>query len=93
MQHDQYKYISRCDGLELDVLEIQPLSQPKGIVQFLHGMAENKERYIFVSISTVLTVSAALLGSVSDCPRAYTDKALSTNILNIKNIRFINQSA
>ena len=32
MQHDQYKYISRCDGLELDVLEIQPLSQPKGIV-------------------------------------------------------------
>ena len=46
MQHDQYKYISRCDGLELDVLEIQPLSQPKGIIQFLHGMAENKKRYI-----------------------------------------------
>lgn len=46
MQHDKYKYISKCDGLKLDILEIYPLSQPKGIVQFLHGMAENKERYI-----------------------------------------------
>lgn len=46
MQRSQYRFISKCDGLELDVLEIYPFVSPKGIVQLAHGMSEHKERYI-----------------------------------------------
>ena len=46
MQPIRYHFISKCDELKLDVLEIYPISEPKGIIQFLHGMAEDKERYI-----------------------------------------------
>lgn len=41
-----YKITSKCDGLELDVLEVDPITPPKGIVQMAHGMAEHKERYL-----------------------------------------------
>ncbi|NCB92611.1 MAG: alpha/beta hydrolase [Clostridia bacterium] len=39
------KVISDTDGLELDVLELIPEGEPKGIFQIHHGMSEYKERY------------------------------------------------
>ena len=36
---------SRADGLELSVLEVVPEGTLRGIVQLVHGMSENKERY------------------------------------------------
>lgn len=38
--------ISRMDGLALDVLELVPSGQPRGIFQIHHGMSEYKERYL-----------------------------------------------
>lgn len=40
------KMISDTDGLELDVLELIPEGEVKGIVQIHHGMSEYKERYL-----------------------------------------------
>ncbi|MCQ2437967.1 MAG: lysophospholipase [Clostridia bacterium] len=37
---------SKHDGLPLSVLTILPEGEIRGLVQFSHGMAENKERYI-----------------------------------------------
>ena len=34
-----------ADGLELSVLEVVPEGTLRGIVQLVHGMSENKERY------------------------------------------------
>ena len=46
MTHIIHKTIkSRADGLELSVLEIAPEGKLRGIVQLVHGMSENKERY------------------------------------------------
>ena len=46
MTHVIHKTIkSRADGLELSVLEIAPEGKLRGIVQLVHGMSENKERY------------------------------------------------
>lgn len=42
----QRKIISDIDGLELDLLEVLPEGQPKGIFQIHHGMSEYKERYL-----------------------------------------------
>ncbi len=36
---------SKCDGLPIEVAVMEPQGEPKGIVQFSHGMAEHKERY------------------------------------------------
>lgn len=36
---------SEADGLLLQII-ITEADNPKGIVQFSHGMAENKERYL-----------------------------------------------
>lgn len=46
MNQNNYSCVSKCDGLILDVLEMYPYEEPKGIVQLVHGMSENKERYI-----------------------------------------------
>ncbi len=40
------KVKSPSDGLMLDVLEVIPETEPKGIVQIVHGMQEHKERYL-----------------------------------------------
>ena len=46
MTHVIHKTIkSRADGLELSVLEVVPEGSLRGIVQLVHGMSENKERY------------------------------------------------
>ena len=34
------------DGLKLTILISEPVGEPKGIVQIVHGMCEHKERYI-----------------------------------------------
>lgn len=39
------KIYSKKDGLELELAIIEPIQEPKGIVQFSHGMSEHKERY------------------------------------------------
>ena len=42
-----YTLPSACDGLPLAVCEVIPSQgAPKGLVQFAHGMAEHKERYL-----------------------------------------------
>lgn len=43
---ENIKIKSECDGLSLDVLEIVPIGEIKGIIQLVHGMAERKERYL-----------------------------------------------
>lgn len=45
-KEERKKIISNIDGLELDVLELVPEEQPKGIIQIHHGMSEYKERYL-----------------------------------------------
>lgn len=42
---EQIKINSKCDNLALDVI-ISPCSEPKAIVQLVHGMCEHKERYL-----------------------------------------------
>ena len=39
------KIFSEFDGLKLEVAIKTPAEEPKGIIQFSHGMAEHKERY------------------------------------------------
>ena len=39
------KIQSEADGLELEMMSIVPNGEIKGILQLVHGMAENKERY------------------------------------------------
>lgn len=41
----QFQFTSEEDQLEIDCLEIIPEKEPIGIVQFVHGMCEHKERY------------------------------------------------
>ena len=41
-----FKFESKCDGLVLDGICIEPEGEIKGIFQIAHGMAENKERYL-----------------------------------------------
>ena len=41
----EYSFISDADGLHISVLRCEPIGQPQGIVQLVHGMAEHKERY------------------------------------------------
>ncbi len=42
----QFTLPSRYDGLPISVLTVSPSDAPKKIVQFVHGMAERKERYL-----------------------------------------------
>lgn len=42
---DYFRFVSWSDQLEIDCMEIFPDTKPKGIVQFVHGMCEHKERY------------------------------------------------
>lgn len=46
MKQHQFTVKSHMDGLPLSVLLVEPDSTPKAIVQILHGMCENKERYL-----------------------------------------------
>ena len=39
------KILSEFDGLGLEIAVIVPEGDPKGVIQFSHGMAEHKERY------------------------------------------------
>lgn len=44
---EKYRRIhSRADGLPLEMLEVVPKGEVKGIVQICHGMQEHKERYL-----------------------------------------------
>lgn len=45
MKWREFSIISTCDKLPLSVLCCEPENEIKGIVQFVHGMAEHKERY------------------------------------------------
>lgn len=40
------KIVSKHDGLSLAVMTVVPDSPPVALVQFVHGMAEHKERYL-----------------------------------------------
>lgn len=42
----EYIMKSKCDGLNISVLKIEPDTAPKAVLQMAHGMAEHKERYI-----------------------------------------------
>lgn len=42
---DYFRFVSWSDQLEIDCMEVYPDTKPKGIVQFVHGMCEHKERY------------------------------------------------
>ena len=44
-QHENRKNTSEFDGLGLEIAVIVPEGNPKGVIQFSHGMAEHKERY------------------------------------------------
>jgi len=43
---EETKIISKHDGLSLAVTTVIPDAPPTALVQFLHGMAEHKERYL-----------------------------------------------
>ncbi len=45
MKQHHFTVKSHMDGLPLSVLLVEPDIAPKAIVQILHGMCENKERY------------------------------------------------
>lgn len=40
-----FQFTSKEDQLIIDCMEVFPAERPKGIVQFVHGMCEYKERY------------------------------------------------
>ncbi len=44
MKEYNKKFISKCDGLKLDVYITEP-ENVKGVFEIVHGMAESKERY------------------------------------------------
>ena len=46
MKQEYFTVASAVDGLPLSVLLVTPEEAPKGLVQFCHGMAEYKERYL-----------------------------------------------
>ncbi len=39
-------FLSEADGLSISLLTVRPIGKPKGMIQFAHGMCENKERYM-----------------------------------------------
>lgn len=43
---ERLKLRASADNLDLDVLVSEPVAEPKGIVQLVHGMCEHKERYM-----------------------------------------------
>lgn len=48
MQQEKFIIASKMDKTPLSVLIVTPDGAPKGLVQFSHGMAEHKERYLRV---------------------------------------------
>lgn len=46
MQTREETFTSRADGLIIHVLITEPEGEPRGMVQFAHGMAEHKARYL-----------------------------------------------
>lgn len=48
MQQEKFIIASKMDKTPLSVLMVMPDGAPKGLVQFSHGMAEHKERYLRV---------------------------------------------
>ena len=48
MQQEKLIIASKMDKTPLSVLMVTPDGPPKGLVQFSHGMAEHKERYLRV---------------------------------------------
>lgn len=48
LKRTEFSFISEADGLEISALRIEPADADniRGIVQFVHGMTEYKERYI-----------------------------------------------
>lgn len=40
------KLVSPADGLVISVMSCTPAGEPRGVVQFVHGMCEHKERYM-----------------------------------------------
>ena len=48
MQQEKFIIASKMDKTPLSVLMVTPDGAPKGLVQFSHGMAEHKERYLRV---------------------------------------------
>lgn len=42
---EEYKVTSPADGLELQVTEIRPHGEIRGLLQIAHGMCDHKERY------------------------------------------------
>ena len=48
MQLEKFIIASKMDKTPLSVLMVTPDGAPKGLVQFSHGMAEHKERYLRV---------------------------------------------
>ena len=52
------KILSEFDGLGLEIAVIVPEGNPKGVIQFSHGMAEHKERYydLFMTIVDMVEV-------------------------------------
>ena len=48
MQQEKFIIASKMDKTPLSVLMVTPDGPPKGLVQFSHGMAEHKERYLRV---------------------------------------------
>lgn len=45
MKKEEFIVKSHFDGLELVCVAFEPTSQPKGVIQFVHGMCEQKGRY------------------------------------------------
>lgn len=43
---NNYTIKSKCDGLDLSLIEVVPQKEIKAILQISHGMAEHKERYL-----------------------------------------------
>ena len=46
MKTEKCSLKARLDGISISLLICRPDDEPKGIVQFAHGMCEHKERYI-----------------------------------------------
>ncbi len=45
MERKDFRIASQFDGLALNVVVMEPDAPIRGVVQFVHGMAEHKERY------------------------------------------------
>ena len=55
MKREEFTIRSHVDDLEISVITMVPDTGIRGIVQFSHGMAEHKERYL--DIMTYLTAA------------------------------------